>query len=213
MRRTGLPIHSDARAQWRTPFGGTAPIISPGPGRTVGGPQSPAPLVCQLVPGARARPFPGPAPARERRGKWPEPWGPSPETRPSQTRCRLVPEPRGRNPAAAVAHPAWRIPGPLVRQRIVPAPLEPPSAPTPRTGERRRAPLLLVPADAPRQSDQHGTFRWNAWASVSRRLATSATSARVRRITRIVNPDVRHGLHRNSHWVVRCGLPASSIVA
>jgi hypothetical protein len=68
------------------------------------------------------------------------------------TWCRLVREPRARNQATAVAHPARRILGPLARQLIVPAPLEPPSAPTPRTGDGRRTPRLLVPAEDPCQN-------------------------------------------------------------
>ena len=72
----------------------------------------------------------------------------SPERRPSRSaRCRLVPEPRARNQATAFAHPARRIPGPLARQFLVPTPLEPPSAPTPRTGDRRRTPRRLVPEE------------------------------------------------------------------
>lgn len=67
-------------------------------------------------------------------------------------RGRPVPKPRDRNQATAFAHPARRIPGPLARYRIIPAPLEPPSAPTPRTGGRRRTPRRLVGADTPRRN-------------------------------------------------------------
>jgi len=68
-----------------------------------------------------------------------------------RARCRPVPEPRARNQATASAHPTWRIPGPLVRQRIVPAPLEPASTPTPRAEDRRPTRLLLVSGKDPLQ--------------------------------------------------------------
>jgi hypothetical protein len=69
----------------------------------------------------------------------------------SATRCRLASEPRARYQTPALAHPARRIPGPLARQFLVPAPLEPTEPPTPRTGDRRLARLGLVPEEKPPQ--------------------------------------------------------------
>jgi hypothetical protein len=98
-------------------------------------------------------PLSGPEPAPKYRGWGPECRGHSPSRRSSRrARGRLVPEPRARNHATAVAHRARRIPRPLARQLIVPAPLEPSSAPTPRTGDRRLPCLRLVPEEEPLQT-------------------------------------------------------------